>query len=746
MLAGRPWFKKLLMSYLPVLLGIVAVLTVLFVLAAVGMGRKEAVRANRIFASHVLQSVDYSLRMVDQMMLNELGINEMWKDFFEPRPQTNKYLAEYQLSGKLAGIVDNYPLVDSIYLLRFKDRMVMTNHSMMHYDNLPDKSFLHDVQQDRPDHMRFWTNPRSADSQGAEERGMFSLVLPYPLLSGESGIVVVNFQTSALGSLLAGFSESGLSFARLYDDSGAYVAGTDSPQGAGDGRGQRQDDSLGILARIKSDYTGWEVRSGLREGGYAKGLSISAEVWFILVILTVLAGIGFIIYMTIRNYKPIGKIMDSIETYVSMEPPRLHSHGGRDEFFFIAKALDDLIRQTGEDVVYRRRLFFQELLEEGRTVTAREWQEQLRELGIKELTVLLQAGMVEIDRYEDFCRTYSRRDQGLLKFALGNVLSELAEQKQLHVWTEWLSSQRMGLLILYRSGEYPDGEGRARQAADGAVEWIRQNLRITVTVALGIAVEKPSDTGMSYESAVEAMKYKSVLGSCRVITQLELPLQAPGDVFSQLQPIRAMATAFRLGDEGWREGFIQVMEAMKQGRLSRDDIANLMGYMLYQLNLELSQLPEEARKVWENAAAPELGRIIGGMETLQELSHQVLPILEGQADLMWQARESRAAHTMIREARRFIEENYANPDMSLTYVGEHFHIKSNYFSRLFKEETGENFVDYLARIRTEQAMRLLKETELAVQEVAVRVGYTHYVSFNRVFKRFAGVTPGEYRK
>lgn len=745
MLAKRPWFKRLLLSYLPVFLGIATVLSILFVYAAIGVGRNEAVRANRVFASQVLQSIDYSLRTVDQMMLNELGMNGVWNKFFEPSPQDNRYLAEYELSNRLVGIVDNNPLIDSVYLVRFADQMVMTNYSMMHYDSLPDKSFM-DYLRDQPEHMRFWTSPRFASSRGmAGEQGMFSLVLRYPLLTGERGMVVVNFQTLAIKELLASLSGSGLSFIRLYDNAGVLVSGTEDHLDAEPGPEGKA--APKVLAKIRSQYTGWEVQSGLREDNYASAYLLSSRSWLVLTALTVLFGISLIIIITVRNYRPIGKIMESVEAYAAQEPLRLRSGRGRDEFAFIAKALDDLIRQTGEDVVYRRRLLFQELFEGSRTVSGQEWQEHLNGLGVKHPVERLQTGILDIDRYEDFCRSYNHRDQGLLRFALGNVVSELAEQQGLCIWAEWLTSQRMGLLILHQSGgQAQESEGRLQLVTGSVVEWVRQNLRLTITIALGVAVEKAAEVGLSYESAAEAMKYKSVLGNSRVIAQLDLPVQSPGDVFSQLQPIRALATAFRLGEEKWRELFAQVMDALKKGRFSRDDIVNLMGYMLYQLNLELAGLPEESRRPWEEQAAPELERVIGGMDTLEELSGQMLPILEVQDALIRQIREKRAAHSIVWEARRFIEENYDNPDMSLTYVGEHFHITSNYLSRLFKEETGENFVDYLARIRIEQAMRLLKETELPVQEIAARSGYTHYVSFNRVFKRIAGVTPGDYRK
>ncbi|MEC0270116.1 helix-turn-helix transcriptional regulator, partial [Paenibacillus anseongense] len=56
------------------------------------------------------------------------------------------------------------------------------------------------------------------------------------------------------------------------------------------------------------------------------------------------------------------------------------------------------------------------------------------------------------------------------------------------------------------------------------------------------------------------------------------------------------------------------------------------------------------------------------------------------------------------------------------------------------------FIDYLVRIRLEEAQRLLLMTDLPVQTIAERVGYVHVISFHRAFKNALGIPPGDFRK
>ncbi|MNN89103.1 Arabinose operon regulatory protein [compost metagenome] len=96
--------------------------------------------------------------------------------------------------------------------------------------------------------------------------------------------------------------------------------------------------------------------------------------------------------------------------------------------------------------------------------------------------------------------------------------------------------------------------------------------------------------------------------------------------------------------------------------------------------------------------------------------------------------------------KEYLNEHYANPDLSLTYLSGEFELNAKYLSQMFKEEFGVNFLDYLGNVRIQQAKRLLMETGESIQVIGIQVGYPNVRSFMRVFKKLTGVTPGEYRK
>ena len=100
----------------------------------------------------------------------------------------------------------------------------------------------------------------------------------------------------------------------------------------------------------------------------------------------------------------------------------------------------------------------------------------------------------------------------------------------------------------------------------------------------------------------------------------------------------------------------------------------------------------------------------------------------------------------IMEIKAFIDDNVCLPEMSLSYIADLYGIRDSYLSKLFKENLGENFIDYLLRKRLEEAARLLRETDLTVKQVVTSVGYSDATSFAKKFSKKYGVTPGIYKK
>ncbi len=98
----------------------------------------------------------------------------------------------------------------------------------------------------------------------------------------------------------------------------------------------------------------------------------------------------------------------------------------------------------------------------------------------------------------------------------------------------------------------------------------------------------------------------------------------------------------------------------------------------------------------------------------------------------------------VKRAKTYIQEHYSN-DISLDEVSREVNISPYYFSKLFKEEAGENFIEYLTNVRIGKAKEMLENPALSIKEVSILSGYADPNYFSRIFKKQTDMTPSEYK-
>ncbi|WP_113671956.1 response regulator transcription factor [Vallitalea guaymasensis] len=98
---------------------------------------------------------------------------------------------------------------------------------------------------------------------------------------------------------------------------------------------------------------------------------------------------------------------------------------------------------------------------------------------------------------------------------------------------------------------------------------------------------------------------------------------------------------------------------------------------------------------------------------------------------------------MIITIKNITKNNYQN--ITLQHVADKVNISPSYLSKYFKSKTGENFSDYVLKIKMEKARELLMDIKYKTYEVSELVGYTNPKNFTRAFKKYFGQSPRNYR-
>lgn len=132
------------------------------------------------------------------------------------------------------------------------------------------------------------------------------------------------------------------------------------------------------------------------------------------------------------------------------------------------------------------------------------------------------------------------------------------------------------------------------------------------------------------------------------------------------------------------------------------------------------------------------------IQSLDELCYSLQETLDAFTENMFDYIPSKN-HDVIKKAIHYISQNFSFP-ITLEEVADHVHLNPAYFSSMFKQSTGSSFKEYLNMIRIEESKRLLANTDYTIIDIAIAAGFEDQSYFSRVFKKFTGITPRQYRQ
>lgn len=748
---NKNWFYRLLLSYMPIFFITTSIIILIGFMAVNEMNRKAALKSNEISARQAVTTIDNALRSIDHLLIKDIQYSEDIFQFFDIIHRNNTYLSILEPSEFINNMNINETLIDSIYLFRRADQTVLSLKGVFTVDQFGDKDFIRKTMKQEIS-TYFWTGSRNFREfvSFQQERPVVTLVRKVPLLTGNEGIIVVNVSIKSIQRLIEDMSHPEFSFIHVFDRDGKLMFKLSEPlKQAGEESFMPSDKELSAL---QSDYTGWEVRSGIKSGTSFDFIYSFSLFWILLGLMTVIGGLGWFIIATRRNYKPIESIMDILHAFSLQNKKLLMDRSGDDELKFIEASMENLMEQTTKyqklhegDLIFKRRHFFQELVEGTRPISLSEWKSWTTELGIESEFTQMASVVVEIDKYAEFNDKYTHKDQYLLKFVISCIVEEIAEQHSRKVWKEWVFNHQLVVLFLFHDERKDYHENDVALMCREVKEWVKQNLDFTVTIGVGPFVHQIPDLPTSYEEALEVLRYKPTLGSSRVLHYWETGMKPKGEAYTYLHVVHALVQSFSSGDK-WEDKFEELFHELSARMYTSDEIASQMNYMIYSFSRKFQGLSMEYDELWRDEAMPQLEEVMGKYESLKDIKEQFYLTIQKLSKQLAVLRMDRSQYQLIQNVKQYLEERYKNPDLSLNQISDEFKLHPSYLSRAFKEEMGEKFIDYLVRIRMDHAKKILKETSLSIQEVADQVGYTRSISFIRVFKKLNGCTPGDYRK
>jgi AraC-like DNA-binding protein len=300
-------------------------------------------------------------------------------------------------------------------------------------------------------------------------------------------------------------------------------------------------------------------------------------------------------------------------------------------------------------------------------------------------------------------------------------------------------------ILIWTEPDSATGRRQLLSMAAGLLDRSVERLGLRVTLAVSRAVPDTGQLPHLFEEVRRSADNRA-LSADSVLLDLEQPAESGGSGSPALRyPFareKEIVYALRSGRRQEANTHIAsfLEELCGEGGTERAVLQGMqqlygsLRHAMLQMGIQLSRETEAGNPFLELAGLEETGQM------LDWFNSRVVEPYTCQVESRREEEEGRLVQEMIRQ----VHDRYREP-LSLDELAGEAGVNAYTVSRMFKQATGVNYIDYLTQVRLEKAKELLAGTDMKINAIAEQVGY-QATYFNRIFKKVEGVTPGAYRE
>lgn len=324
----------------------------------------------------------------------------------------------------------------------------------------------------------------------------------------------------------------------------------------------------------------------------------------------------------------------------------------------------------------------------------------------------------------------------LVRFSVLSFLEEYLEKRNLGI----VFTKNEHIVLVWKGLSREEG----KEKAEKLVQKVRSQFGCGMGLIIGRTVEHMSEIPGAYQRCLCMREYFYFAGrlQCPVILEGEPVFTLPGGKEQLLRNRSQMIDMVVAQDEdNVRKSFDQFTKALCGMADGKKEDA------LFYLCSAVRMLEEKFRNLalphpeYEEKELLQKGRACGDYEELCAAFYEI--ILEYVKNLKSSIVSN--SNKDFLKAKAYIDKHY-DENLTLEVLAGEVHMNPYYFSSFFKKNAGENFKDYLSRVRVQHAVSLLVSTDMKAYEIALQVGFGDTRGFSESFQRIYHETPASYRK
>lgn len=278
-----------------------------------------------------------------------------------------------------------------------------------------------------------------------------------------------------------------------------------------------------------------------------------------------------------------------------------------------------------------------------------------------------------------------------------------------------------------------------RSAVENIQKQLFEQQGLLTSIGIGCLCNSYDQVGKSYLESTNALDYRLIYGKNCLITPDMCSLH-PAEFRYPNDELKNFHTALKAQNEALT---IECIENLKTYTKSKGCSLHTAKYICFDTFAILKRMPIFSDLGYMNHLTQTLNITrLTSFETVDDFFDEILNIVN---NMILCSNTPEDNNNLEAQLSDYIMNNCFRYDFQISSMAEHFHISQQYMRRIFKKYTGLTISDYIANLKLEKAMQLLRDTDLSPNDIVAEIGNTDVSGFFKFFKTKTGLTPGQYR-
>lgn len=281
---------------------------------------------------------------------------------------------------------------------------------------------------------------------------------------------------------------------------------------------------------------------------------------------------------------------------------------------------------------------------------------------------------------------------------------------------------------------------------------IRSNSMSNINIGIGSSKLNIEYIKESYEEALLANRYKTILGNNTVICYKDLDIvSSDNTVLSPIKEEEIEQLQFLI-KAGLKENAIDYLDTLLDHMVQKSEFENKLFieyvrvqitrivsmslYMISSMNIKVESIIGDEDNYFKQLT--DIKTIPGAKRILDTLITRMVDCINGMQKHM--------VNDYMKDVEEYIKNNIGNYGLTLKKVASNFYLNPSYLCRIFKQKVGISFKEYVNKIRIEKAVEYIRSTDMKVYEIGEQIGIPDANYFSAIFKKNMGMSITSYKK